>query len=326
MSDLALPKIECVESTESFGRFIAEPLERGFGATLGNSIRRVLLNYLSGAAVNRVTIDGVLHEFSPIDHVKEDTMDLLLNLKALRLKALAGQPGSLTIDLSGEREVHASDIQPSADFEVVNPELYLATMDSADARLTIELGVELGRGYWAADSSENMPVGSIPLDAIFTPVTKVNFNTEPIHIGRETSLERLVLDIWTDGTIAPSDALRQASSVLVEHFTAFAGGQLVPVEEEQEAVATDIPEEKFNMPVEQLDLSVRTMNCLRHAGITTVGEVISRGQKELMGLRNFGQKSLTELSERFETLGLSLASEEEEVAEGQDITQAAAEE
>ncbi len=313
MSELVLPKIELVEGDDRFGRFVAEPLEKGFGITLGNALRRVLLSYLPGAAVNMVAIVGIQHEFSTIPHVKEDTMDFLLNIKALRIKAVANRSGKLTLEVTGERKVYASDIQPSVDFEITNPDLYLATLDSPEARLEIEMDVELGRGYWPADSGDNLQVGAIPLDAIFTPVTKVDFSTEPIHIGRETSLERLHLEVRTDGTISPADALSQAADILIGQFAPFAGfGQLPAVEEEEEAVVLDIPHEKYNMPVEQLDLSVRTMNCLRHAGITTVGEVIEKGEKELMGLRNFGNKSLVELSERFAAMGLSLAEEEPE--------------
>lgn len=313
MSELVLPKIELVEGDDKFGRFVAEPLEKGFGVTLGNALRRVLLSYLPGAAVNMVAIVGVQHEFSTIPHVKEDTMDLLLNIKALRVKAVANRSGKLTLEVTGERKVYASDIQPSVDFEIANPDLYLATLDSPEARLEIEMDIKLGRGYSPADSGDNVQVGAIPLDSIFTPVTKVDFSTEPIHIGRETSLERLHLEVRTDGTISPADALSQAADILIGQFAPFAGfGQLPAVEEEEEAVVSDIPQEKYNMPVEQLDLSVRTMNCLRHAGITTVGEVIEKGEKELMGLRNFGHKSLVELRERFDAMGLSLAEEEPE--------------
>jgi DNA-directed RNA polymerase subunit alpha len=313
LSELVFPKIELVEGDDRFGRFVAGPLEKGFGITLGNALRRVLLSYLPGAAVNMVAMEGIQHEFSTIPHVKEDMMELLLNIKALRIKALANRGGKLNLEVTGERKVYASDIQPSVDFEITNPDLYLATLDSPEAKLEIEMDVELGRGYSPADSGDNIQVGAIPLDAIFTPVTKVDFSTEPIHIGRETSQERLHLEVRTDGTISPADALSQAADILIGQFNPFAGfGQLPVVEEKEEATALDIPQEKYNMPVEQLDLSVRTMNCLRHAGITTIGEVIEKGEKELMGLRNFGHKSLVELRERFATMGLSLADEEPE--------------
>lgn len=313
MSEIAMPKIECVESQDKFGRFLAEPLEKGFGTTLGNALRRVLLSHLPGAAVTRITIEGIQHEFSSIPSVKEDTTEFLLNVKALRLKSLTGRPGILRLDVAGQREVYASDIEPSADFEITNPELHLATLDSPEARLYVEFNVDLGRGYRLAESGDNLTLGTIPLDAIFTPLRKINFTTELLHVGRETSLERLNLEVWTDGSMSPADAVSQAADILVKQFkpfTTFAG--FVPVEEEEaEAVAPAIPDEKYNMPVDQLDLSVRTMNCLRHAGITTVGELVSRGEKELMDLRNFGQKSAQELKERLDMIGVSLTPEEE---------------
>ena len=185
MSHLAIPKIECIESRDNFGRFLAEPLEKGFGTTLGNALRRVLLGYLPGAAVTRVKIEGIQHEFSPIPYVKEDTIEFLLNVKALRLKPVSGHPGKLILEVEGEGRVCAADIKPSTDFEIANPELYLATLDSPEARLYVELDVELAEGYREAESSDNVPVGTIPVDAIFTPVRKVNFTVEPVHVGRK---------------------------------------------------------------------------------------------------------------------------------------------
>ncbi len=314
-SHLAIAKIECVESGDNFGRFQVEPLEKGFGTTLGNALRRVLLAYLPGAAVTKVRIEGIQHEFSTIPYVKEDTTEFFLNVKALRLKSLFGQPGKLTLEVEGERKVSAADIKPSSDFEIVNPELYLATLDSPEAKLYVEFDVELGEGYREAEASDNLPIGTIPVDAIFTPIRKVNFTTEPAHIGQETSYERLYLEIWTDGTISPADATSQGASILVEQLAPFVDyARISQVEEEKETIRLSIPEEKYNMPVEQLDLSVRTMNCLRRAGIATVGEIISRGEKELMSLRNFGQKSKHEIEERLNSLGLSLAPQVEDLA------------
>ncbi|MDP2920474.1 MAG: DNA-directed RNA polymerase subunit alpha [Dehalococcoidia bacterium] len=305
----AIPKIQLVESRENFGRFMAEPLEKGFGVTLGNSLRRVMLGYLPGAAVARVKIDGVHHEFSSIPHAKEDVIEFLLNVKAIRIKTLTDRPGKLILDIAGEGIVTAADIKPSADFEIVNPELYLATMDSADARLYAELDVELGIGFKQAESTDNLPVGVIPIDAIFTPTRKVNFIIEPVHVGRETSLERLYLEIWTDGTLEPSDALSKSATILMDLLTPFASyGKMTEIRAEKEAVGLAIPQELFNMPVEQLNLSVRTMNCLRRGNIATVGEVISKGEKGLMTLRNFGIKSLQELEERLSELGFTLRS------------------
>jgi DNA-directed RNA polymerase subunit alpha len=308
LSDLAIPKIECVESKENFGRFIAEPLEKGFGITLGNALRRVLLGYLPGAAVTRVKIEGIHHEFSTIPHVKEDTIEFLLNVKALRLKSLSGQPGKLTLEVEGAGQACAADINPSTDFEIVNPELYLATLDSPEARLYVEFDVELGTGYKEAEPSDNLPIGTIPVDSIFTPTRKVNFTIEPTHIGREISRERLSLEIWTDGTISPLDALSHSAEILIKQLSPFAEyAEISLIELEKKAFRLSIPEEKYNMPVEQLDLSVRTINCLRRASITTVGELISKEEKELLRLRNFGQKSSQEINERLKSLGLSLS-------------------
>jgi DNA-directed RNA polymerase subunit alpha len=308
LSDLAVPKIECVESEESFGRFLIEPLEKGFGITLGNALRRVLLGYLPGAAVTAVKIEGIYHEFSTIPHVKEDTTEFLLNVKALRLKSLSGQPGKLTLEVEGAGQACAADINPSTDFEIANPELYLATLDSPEARLYVEFDVEFGMGYKEAESSDNLPVGTIPVDSIFTPTRKVNFTIEPTHIGQEISRERLSLEIWTDGTISPIDALSRSAETLIKQLSPFAEyAEISLIEIEKQAFRLSIPEEKYNMPVEQLDLSVRTINCLRRASITTVGELISKEGKELLRLRNFGQKSLQEINERLESLGLSLS-------------------
>ena len=325
MSQLVIPRIKCVESRDNFGSFLAEPLERGFGITLGNALRRVLLSYLPGAAVTRVKIEGIQHEFSTIPYVKEDATEFLLNVKTLRLKPLSGQPGKLTLEMAGEGRVCAADIKPSSDFEITNPELYLATLDSPEARLYVEFDVELGRGYRQAESSDNLPIGTIPLDAIFTPTRKVNFTVEPIHIGQETSRERLSLELWTDGTISPVDAISASANILIEQLAPFVDyARVSRMEVGEELIRLAIPEEQYNIPVEQLDLTVRTMNCLRRAGIATVGEIISRGEKELMKLRNFGQKSKREIEERLNALGLSLTPQVEEETKEGEVTELAA--
>lgn len=313
MFGLAIPKIECVDSSDNYGHFLAQPLEKGFGTTLGNAMRRVLLQYLPGAAVTRIRIEGIQHEFSPIPNVKEDVLELLLNIKALRLKPLSDRPISLTLEKETEGEVHASDINPSTEVEVVNPELYLATLDSPEAKLYMDMDVELGIGYKPAESSDNLPAGTIPVDAIFTPIRKVNFNVEPIHIGQETSREQLHLEIWTDGTITPVSAISYAAGMLTEQLSPFADyGRISQAEEEKKVLRASIPKDLFNMPVEQLDLSVRAMNCLRRSGIATVGELVSTGGKELLSLRNFGQKSKQEVEERLKELGLSFSIEAED--------------
>jgi len=316
LSSLIIAKVECVESSPNSGHFLIEPLEKGFGNTLGNALRRVLLGYLPGAAVTRVKIEGIHHEFSTIPHVKEDTTEFLLNVKTLRLKSLSGQPGKLILEVEGAERITAADIKPSVDFEIANPELYLATLDSAEARLYVELDVELGTGYREAVSSDNLPIDTIPVDSVFTPILKVNFTVEPTHIGQKFSRERLFLEIWTDGTVSPLDALSQAANILIKQLAPFAEyAEVSQLEMEKEAFRLSIPEEKYNMPVEQLDLSVRTINCLRRANIATVGELISREEKDLLRLRNFGQKSMEEINGRMESLGLSLSAQVSEPTE-----------
>jgi DNA-directed RNA polymerase subunit alpha len=279
-----------------------------------------MLGHLPGAAITHVKIDGIQHEFSPIPHVKEDVIEFLLNVKAVRIRPLTKQSGKLVLDVSGEGRVTAADIKPSADFEIVNPELYLATLDSADAKLYVEFDVELGVGFKQAESSDGLAVGTIPIDAIFTPTRKVNFIIEPVHVGRETSLERLYLEVWTDGTMEPSDILSQSARLLTELLYPFTNyGQVTEVKAEKEVTSMAIPQELYNMPVEQLNLSVRTMNCLRRGNIATVGEVINKGEKGLMTLRNFGVKSLQELEERLKELGLTLTAPEEKQGEETDM-------
>jgi len=309
LSDLTESKVETVESKGNFARFSIEPLEKGISVTLGNAMRRILLGSLQGAAVTRVKIDGIQHEFSTIPHVKEDTTEFLLNIKALRLKPLSGQPGKLVLDVEGEREVTAGDIRPSADFEIANPDLYLANLDSPEARLSVELEVDLAKGYREAESSGSLPVGVIPVDAIFTPIRKVNFTVEPIHVGQETAHEKLWLEVWTDGTMSPKEAISRAATILIEQLTPLSAlTQAVPVQGEKEPTRAAIAPELASMPVEQLNLSVRTLNCLRRGNINTVGDLMSKTEKELMSLRNFGIKSKQELQERLESLGLSMPS------------------
>jgi DNA-directed RNA polymerase subunit alpha len=319
LAGISVPTIECVESADNYGKFVAEPLEKGFGVTLGNSLRRVLLGYLTGAAVTQVRIDGIQHEFTVIPNAKEDVMDFLLNVKEIRLKPLSDHGGTLTLDVQGEGRVCATDIKPSADFEIINPELCLITLNSSEARLHAEFDVDLGVGFRPAESTDNMTVGTIPVDAIFTPISKVNYTVEPTHIGRETSRERLYLEVWTDGTISPVDAVSQAAGILIGQLTPFLEYvRISQMKAEERLIRLSIPDEKYNMPVEQLDLSVRTMNCLRRSNITTVGELIAKGPKELLKLRNFGQKSYQEIENHLGAIGLSLTPKvEDEEGEAQ---------
>ncbi|MGD9143848.1 MAG: DNA-directed RNA polymerase subunit alpha, partial [Dehalococcoidia bacterium] len=243
------------------------------------------------------------------------------NIKELRLKSLSSRSGTLILEVEGAGRVCAADIKPSADFEITNPELCLITMNQPDATLYVEMDVEIGTGFRVAESTENMPVSTIPVDAIFTPILKVNYSVEPTHLGRETSRERLQLDVWTDGTMSPVDAVSQAGGILIEQFTPFVEYvKISQMKAEERAIRLSIPDEKFNMPVEQLDLSVRTMNCLRRSNIATVGELIGKGAKELLKLRNFGQKSYQEIEDRLSSIGLSLnpKTDEEESEEDSD--------
>ncbi len=249
MSRLTIPTIKCIEATDTFGRFVAEPLEKGFGTTLGNSLRRVLLGYLPGAAVTWVKIDGIQHEFSTIPYVKEDTIEFLFNVKALRLKPLSNQPSKLTLEVEGEGQVCAADIKPSTDFEVINPKLHLITLDSPEAKLYAEFNVELGEGYQQAESSDDMPVGAIPVDAIFSPIRKVNITVESIHVGQETSRERLILEVWTNGVISPVDAISLSAEILINQLSPFVEYiRVSQMEEEKQLIRRSIPDEKYNMP------------------------------------------------------------------------------
>ena len=314
--------IECEEISESYGKFVVEPLSPGFGVTLGNSLRRVLLGSLPGAAVTAVKIEGVQHEFATIPHVKEDVIEFLLNVKELRLKSFSERQGRLFLDVKGEGTVCAGDIKPSADFEVVNPELHLATLDSNDAALEVVLYVERGTGYVPAGRDDGLPLGVIPVDAIYTPVRRVNYSVEKTRVGQVSNFDRLILEVWTDGTISPNEALSQSADFLVSHFSLFHDVGKAPVEVEK-TLAPAIPPEQYDMPLEQIGLSARTFNSLRRSGITKVGELLERSDEDLLGLRSFGQISLTEVKERLETLDIKLipppeapAEEEESVPEG----------
>ncbi|HEX76502.1 MAG TPA: DNA-directed RNA polymerase subunit alpha [Dehalococcoidia bacterium] len=316
MAGLTLPKVECVESTETYGRFIAEPLERGFGVTLGNSLRRVLLSSLPGAAITWVKIEGIQHEFSTIPHVKEDTIDFLLNVKALRLHPLSQRSGKLSLEVEGEGEVCAADIKSSADFEIANPELHLATLDSPEAKLYVEFNVEFGKGYVPASSSDGLPIGVIPVDAIFTPVRKANYSVEPSRLGGESSQEKLLLEVWTDGTLSPTEAVSQSAAILMEQFSYFR--ELArTLAEEGEGLAWQrlIPPEQYNMPLDQLNLSTHTYNSLRRGSVTTLGQILEKGIEGLCSLAGFGAKSREEVETALKSLDLPFMPEVEEKKE-----------
>lgn len=306
MPHLVKPKVECVDGKDNYARFIAEPLERGFGVTLGNAYRRVLLGSLLGAAVTWVRIEGVQHEFSTIPNVKEDVVEFLLNVKSLRLKPLTKQPGSLFLEVKGQKKVSGGDIKPSADIEVANRELHLATLDTSDAKLSVEFNVMLGKGYQKAVHDSNLPIGIIPVDAIFSPVRRVNYLVVPGHSG----YEKLILDVWTDGTVPVTEAVNQGAQILIEQFSPFTSKFLMPEgHTEEKAIDSSISLEQREMPLEQLGFSPRVLNCLRRNKINTVGELMEQSMQDLLALKKLGQKSIDEVKQRLEDVGLALRSE-----------------
>jgi DNA-directed RNA polymerase subunit alpha len=318
LAGLALPRVECVESTETYGRFVAEPLEKGFGVTLGNSLRRVLLSSLPGAAITWVMIEGMQHEFSTIPHVKEDTIDFLLNVKTVRLRPLAQRSGKLSLEVEGEGQVCAGDIKPSADFEIVNPELYLATLDSPEAKLNVEFNAELGRGYVPASSSDSLPIGAIPIDAIFAPVRKVNYSVEPSSLREGSNQEKLILEVWTDATLSPTEAVSQSAAILVEQFSCFRElAKAITQEGAEVAWQRLIPPEQYVMPIDQLNLSTHTYNSLRRGGVTTLGQILEKGINSLCALAGFGAKSKEEVETALKRLDLPFIPEVKEKKERQ---------
>ncbi len=298
---MVLPKIECEASTKNYGRYSISPLETGYGVTIGNALRRVLLASLTGAAVTSVQVAGVFHEFSPIAGAKEDMTTLILNTKKIRVRYFAENPIRMSVSTHGRTEVTAADIEAPPDVEIINPELHLLTLDSSDTDLDIEFVVERGRGYSPVEERAKQPIGQIPIDAVFSPILKTSVSVEPTRVGQVTDYDRLILEIWTDGTIRPSEALSSAAQILVRHLAPVAGFSEVPVEEFKEAeVSKPGPSSQvYDRPIEELELSMRAYNCLKRAGITKVGEILDRWSKgqtnELLAIRNFGQKSLAEL-------------------------------
>jgi DNA-directed RNA polymerase subunit alpha len=292
------------ETDETFGRIVAEPLEAGFGTTIGNALRRTLLSALPGTAITAVKIDGVEHEFSTIPHMKEDVVEFLLNVKDIRIRSLTDRPGKMYLEVSGEGVVHADQIQQTADYEIVNPELALATLES-EARLSIEFSVEQGRGYVPAGSSDGLAIGVIPVDAIFTPVRRVNYRVEHTRVGQVTNFDRLVLEVWTDGTITPIDAVSNAADLLSEQFSLFSrlGRPQPTMVGRGLGSGSALPPDRYNTPIEELNLSVRAYNCLKRSGLMTVGAVLEKSEEELLALRNFGRKSYDELKEKLVSMG-----------------------
>ncbi|MBR4635153.1 MAG: DNA-directed RNA polymerase subunit alpha [Clostridia bacterium] len=310
MFEIERPKIECRELTDNYGAFVVEPLERGFGTTLGNCLRRVLLSSMPGAAASSVKIDGVLHEFSTVPGVKEDVTEIILNLKELRIKLYSDEVVTVHVHAAGECEVTAADIIHDADVEIVNPDLHIATL-AEGAELNMEITLEKGKGYVSADKNKKpgTPIGVIAIDSIFTPITKVNFRVEDTRVGQTTDYDKLTLEVWTSGAIRPEEAVGIAARIMFDHLSLFTnltdGVQSVELNGENEGEAKD---KILDMLIEELDLSVRSYNCLKRAGINTIAELIERDEDEMMKVRNLGKKSLEEVQQKLAVLGLSLRS------------------
>lgn len=297
-AELQIPELRVEESESDYSKLVMEPLEAGFGTTLGNALRRVLLSSLPGAAITSVRIEGVEHEFSTIEHMQEDVTELLLNLKEVRLRSFSDRPARLYLEASGASEVKAGDIQSTADYEVANPDLRLATLDHRDAALVVDLNVESGRGYIPATVSEGLPIGVIPVDALFTPVKRVNYNVSNTRVGQSTNFDSLEMEVWTDGTLDGEMATSMAAEILREQLFKLQQLGRPEVAEVVEPVETASPFEGYDTPIEDLLLSVRAYNCLKRSGLTTVGMILERSEDELLALRNFGAKSYDELRDK----------------------------
>ncbi len=315
MIEFEKPNIKCLEidNETNYAKFVCEPLERGYGVTIGNSLRRILLSSLPGAAITSVKIEGVVHEFSTIANVVEDVPEIIVNLKMVRLKLHANEEKIIRLDVKGEGEVTAGDIITDDGVEVLNPELHIATL-SEGAHLQMEMTVEMGRGYNSAEKNkkDNQPLGILPIDSIFTPVKKVNYAVENTRVGQNIDFDKLTIELWTDGSLAPYEALSLAAKVMTSHLELFidlsetAKNTQVMIEKEE-----DKKEKVLEMSIEDLELSVRSFNCLKRAGISTVEDITNMTESEMMKVRNLGKKSLDEVTFKLRSLGLDFAQEEE---------------
>lgn len=309
MIEFEKPNIHKVEETDSYGKFVVEPLERGYGTTLGNSLRRVLLASLPGAAITSIQIDGVLHEFSTVEGVTEDVTQIILNLKKVSLKLDSEEQKDLEIDVKGPAEVTAGDIQGDGEVKVLNPDLYIATVADG-AELHIKMTADKGRGYLSANDNkarmDDLAIGVLPIDSIYTPIERVNYTVENARVGQRNDYDKLTLDVWTDGSLTPTEAVSLGAKILTEHLAMFvnlteeAQNAQVMVEKEETH-----KEKMLEMTIEELDLSVRSYNCLKRAGINTVKELTDRTEAEMMKVRNLGQKSLEEIKLKLNDLGVS---------------------
>jgi DNA-directed RNA polymerase subunit alpha len=322
LSNMVTPKVEREAEARNYGKFVISPLERGYGVTLGNTLRRVLLSSLDGAAVTSIRISDVLHEFSDIPGVREDVIQVMLQIKQLHLILHDQDVSHLQLEVRGEGVVTAADIQFPAEVEVVNPDLYLFTVDDNKTNLEIDFTVERGRGYSpASDRSGRLPIGELPVDAVFSPVTRVNYTVGSARVGQSTNFDRLELEIWTNGTVEPEKALGEASKVLIDHLRFISGisdEAFVVINEQETSAGSRLTSEAAETPIENLDLSVRVFNSLKRTGITTVGDVLDlleKGEEAVMSIRNFGEKSLEELREKMIEKGFLQLNEEEDETE-----------
>lgn len=312
MIEFEKPNITKVDESTNYGKFVVEPLERGYGTTLGNSLRRILLSSLPGAAISSIQIDGVLHEFSTIDGVLEDVTQIILNIKKLALKMNTDEDKNIEIDVNGPAKVTAADIVADPDVEVLNPEQYICTVADG-GHFHVRMTVKKGRGYVAADQnkSADMPIGVLPIDSIFTPISRVNYQVESTRVGRRNDFDKLTLDVWTNGSISPREAISLAAKILTEHLDIFvnltdeAKNAEIMVEKEETH-----KEKMLEMTIEELDLSVRSYNCLKRAGINTVQELTNKTEADMMKVRNLGRKSLEEVKNKLADLGLGLRKED----------------
>ena len=314
MIEIEKPRIERLEKGDArYGKFVIEPLERGFGQTLGNSLRRVLLNSLPGVAVTNVRIEGVQHEFSTVPGVKEDVTEIILNLKNISAKLFTDQPKVISVDATGPCEVTAGDIKSDDEVEIINKNLHIATL-SEGARLQMQMTLDKGRGYVSADRNKTagMPIGVIPVDSIFTPIRKVSYSVEDTRVGQVTDYDKLIFEVWTNGSILPDEATGLAAQILTDHLTLFVNltENVVPGIDFNEP-EDDKKETVLEMTIEELDLSVRAYNCLKRAGINTVAELVQRNQEDMMKVRNLGKKSLEEVEQKLIALGLALRASDE---------------
>ncbi len=318
VENLIMPKIDREAVTQEYGKFTVGPLERGYGTTVGNSLRRVLLASLPGAAITSIRVSDVPHEFAAIPHVVEDMMQLIMNIKQMRLVLHDVDTSRLRIEVHGAGTVTAADVIAPAEVEVMNPDLYLFTVDSDDAYLEIELTAETGRGYSPAEDRGRLPIGELPVDAIFSPVRRVAYRVENTRVGQVADYDKVTMEVWTDGTIKPEEALSQSAQIMMQHLMPLAGVSELDIQppEAVEESTDGIPDALYETPIEHLDLSVRVFNSLKRTGITKVGELLEmldRGEETMLAIRNFGEKSLDELKDQLHSKGFILPGEEEVV-------------